>query len=84
LALRRLSLASLLDPRSQQDDLLQARFSLLMDSWTDSARLLAPRLFPSRAHARSLCPPFLRRAPGLPHVYYYFHSANRVLKRGSS
>jgi hypothetical protein len=84
LALRRLSLASLLDPRSQQDDLMQARFSLLMDSWTDSARLLAPRLFPSRAHARSLCPPFLRRAPGLPHVYYYFHSANRVLKRGSS
>jgi hypothetical protein len=84
LALRRLSLASLLDPRSQQDDLLQARFSLLMDSWADSARLLAPRLFPSRAHARSLCPPFLRRASGLPHVYYYLHSANQLLQRARS
>jgi len=84
LALGRLYLTSLLDPRSQQDDLMQGRFFLLMDSWLDSARLLAPRLFPSRAHARSLCPSSWRRAPGLPQVYYYLHSADRVLKRGSS
>jgi hypothetical protein len=81
LAFRRLSLTSLLDPRSQQDDLMQARFSLLMDSWVDSARLLAPRLFPSQAHVRSLCSPLVCRAPALPHVYYYLHSANQLLKR---
>jgi len=84
MAFRGLSLPSLLDPRTQQDDLTQARFSFLMDSLADFYRLLAPRLFPEKRHVRTICPPFLRRTPGLPHVYYYLHSAQRALKWGSS
>jgi hypothetical protein len=84
LAFRRLALTSLLDPRTQQDDLVQARYSFLMDSWADSGRLLAPRLFPGKSHIHSVCPPFLRRTPGLPHLYYYLRSAQKALKWGTS
>jgi len=75
--------AALLDPRIQQNDFFQARFALLMDSWRDAIRLLAPRLFPSQDHVRDICPPFCRRAPGFPHAYYYLHSAGQMLKTSS-
>jgi hypothetical protein len=79
-AISTLPIAALLDPRTQQNDLYQARFALLMDSWGDSIRLLAPRLFPPRDHVRDLCPQFCRRAPGLPHAYYYLHSVGQMLR----
>jgi hypothetical protein len=82
-AVNALPVAALLDPRTQLDDFHQARLTLLMDSWADAVRSLSPRIFPSRDHVRDLCPPICRWAPGLPRMYYYIHSAGRMIRHSS-
>jgi hypothetical protein len=81
LALRSVGAGALLDPRTQQDDLCQAKLALLMDRWADTFRLLAPRLFPKSEHVQDLCPASWRRWPGLPRAYFYLHAARQALRQ---
>jgi hypothetical protein len=74
-------ISQLLKSKNQQDDFLQARFSLLMDSWRDAGRFLNSRLYPSREHVRSICPPFWRRTAAGPRLYYYLHTAGLIFRR---
>ena len=80
-AIHSLPVDMLLDPRTQQNDLCQAKIALLMDTWGDAARMLSPRIFPSSEHIRSLCPTSWRNMPGFARVYYYIHSINQLLWR---
>jgi hypothetical protein len=83
-AIRSLPVVMLLDPRTQENDLRQAQFALLMDSWADAVRMLSPRVFPSGEHVRSLCPTSWRRTPGLARLYYYAHSISQLLRHGTA
>jgi hypothetical protein len=77
--IRSLSKEMLLDPRTQQNDLCQAKIAFLMDRWVDTARMISPRIFPSAEHVRSLCPTSCRRTPGLARLYYYAHAFSQLL-----
>lgn len=78
-ARQKLSPSVLLDPDIQLDELHEAQLALFMDRWSDMLRYYAPRLAPSNAYLRALCPGVGARVPGFPWLNYIFRIAARLL-----
>lgn len=84
-AVRDVTAADVLDPAADhdQDDFRRVRLALLMDRWSDVARLLGPHLLPSRRYLRAVYPQPWARLPGVARLYHLARIASRFLFKGS-